>query len=161
VFPVWLLRSFVLAACAVPCGPLSAALCVGRFCDSLWSVFRSCFLRHTYSVCRSPPLLRCSRTVTDRGRELNRCKLAGLRQGRYRRGSGLTPPPVSFVSSDPLRHLVYTRYWSVYGLLCKNQYYHFHTHPLFRHPPSPPHCPHYCSIQCFPPTPRYCNIYHT
>ena len=64
VFPVWVMRSSVLAACAVPCGPLSAALCVGRSCDVLWSAFRSCFLRHTYSVCRSPPLLRCSRTIS-------------------------------------------------------------------------------------------------
>ena len=62
VFPVCVLRSSGLAACAVPCGPLSAALCVGRSCGALWSVFRTCFLGHTYAVCRSPPLLRCSRT---------------------------------------------------------------------------------------------------
>ena len=36
LFPVWVLRSSVLAACAVPCGPRSAALCVGRSCGALW-----------------------------------------------------------------------------------------------------------------------------
>jgi len=34
------------------------------------------------------------------------------------------------------------------------------THTLCLDPP-PRHRPHYCAIQCFPPTPRYCNIYHT
>ena len=54
-----------------------------------------------------------------------------------------------------------TRYCFVSGLLSTNQYYSLRTLPLFRHPPPPCHRLHYCAVQCFPPTPRYCNIYHT
>ena len=50
VFPVWVLRSSMMAACVVPSGLLSAVLCVGRSCDALWSAFRSCFMRHPYLV---------------------------------------------------------------------------------------------------------------
>ena len=57
--------------------------------------------------------------------------------------------------------MAYTRYYFVSGLLCMNQYYSLLTHLLFRHPTPPRHRPEDCAIECFPPTPHYCNIYHT
>jgi len=58
-------------------------------------------------------------------------------------------------------YLAYTRYCFVFGPLCTNQYYSLRTHALFRHPSPPRHRPHNCALYCFPPTPRYCNVYHT
>ena len=89
-------------------------------------------------------------------------------RGIYR-GSGLgsTPtrkpdPPLSNAARSLLvRTLAYTRYCLVSGPLCTDRYYSLRTHPLFRQPTPPRHRPHYCAIQCFPPNPRYCNIYHT
>ena len=57
--------------------------------------------------------------------------------------------------------LAYTRDCPISGTLCTNQYYSLRTHSSSRHPISSSHRPHYCAIQCLPPTPRYCNIYHT
>ena len=54
-----------------------------------------------------------------------------------------------------------TRYCFVSGLLCTNRYYSSRTHPLFRHPTPPPSSPTLLRNTMFPPTLRYCNIYHT
>jgi len=59
--------------------------------------------------------------------------------------------------------LAYTRYCFVYGLLCQNQYYSLHTHPLFSPPPpSLPSSPILLrNIIFFPDPPLLQYILHT
>jgi len=57
--------------------------------------------------------------------------------------------------------LAFTRYSFSSRPLYTNQYYHLQTAPLFGHTTTTLHCPHYCAIQCFPPTILYCNTCHT
>jgi len=59
------------------------------------------------------------------------------------------------------RQLAFTRYSFGSRPLYTNQYYHLQTAPLFGHTTPTRHCPHYCAIQCFPPTILYCNTCHT
>jgi len=75
--------------------------------------------------------------------------------------TGVNPEPAWLTRATPTipGGLAYTRCCFVPGLLCKDQGYSLHTHPLFTPPPSPPVIAHTFAQYNVPPRPPVIAIY--